>query len=133
MPSPKDGSACTIVPPAEATEAKDADDAIPGEVETIKAQQRQSGTGKYGSQPVDPYVPPETPEEKEIKTHWIEIVLVDEADKPVPGALYKVITPDNKVKVGTLDAKGYARVDDIVAGSCQISFLKLDQEAWEPA
>jgi type VI secretion system secreted protein VgrG len=133
MPSPKDGTAVSVVPATEPTEAHDADTANPGEVETIKAQQRETGTGKYGTQPVDPYTPPETPEEKEVKKSWIEIVLVDEDDKPVPGEQYKVVLPDNKVKIGTLDAKGFARIDGIDDGNCQISFPKLDKDAWEPA
>jgi hypothetical protein len=133
MPSPKDGTECSIVPPTDPTEPHDADDANPGEVEAIKAQQRETGTGKYGRQPVDPYTPPETPEEKEIKKSWIEIVLVDEENNPVPGETYKVVLPDNKVKVGTLDAKGFARIDGIEDGQCQISFPKLDKDAWEKA
>ncbi len=134
MPSPKDGDECSIVPPAAATEAKDADDAIPGEVETIKAQQRQSGTGKYGTQPVDPYIPPpEDPENPEVKLSWIEIELLDTEHHPVPGETYKVTTPDNKVKVGTLDARGFARIDGIPDGQCQVSFPKLESRAWNDA
>ncbi len=130
MPSPKDGTECSIVPPAAATEAHDADNAIPGEVEDLKTLQRQQGQGKYGKQPVDPYVPPETPEDKEILTSWVEIRLVDEDDKPIPGETYKIVTPDNKVKVGTLDVLGMARVEGIPDGTCQISFPKLDADAW---
>jgi type VI secretion system secreted protein VgrG len=133
MPSAKDGTECSVLAPTDPTEAHDADTADPGEVESIKAQQRQTGTGKYGSQPVDPYKPPEPTQQQPVKTTWIEILLVDAHNKPVPGETYKCVMPDNKVKVGTLDAKGFARIDGIEDGQCQISFPKLDKDAWEPA
>ncbi len=133
MPSPKSGTTVSVVPAADPTEARDADDASPGAVESVKELQRQTGTGKYGSCPITPYTPPQTPEEKETHTSWIEIVLIDEDNNPVPGEPYKVVTPDNKVKSGTLDAKGFAHIDGIPDGTCQISFPKLDADAWKPA
>ncbi|MBK8184486.1 MAG: type VI secretion system tip protein VgrG [Candidatus Competibacteraceae bacterium] len=64
--------------------------------------------------------------------HWIEIELVDEASRPVPGAKYEITMPDQTVKQGTLDEKGWARVDGIKdPGQCQITFPDLDREAWD--
>jgi type VI secretion system secreted protein VgrG len=64
--------------------------------------------------------------------HWIEIELVDEADQPVPGEKYEIAMPDQTVKKGTLDEKGWARVDGIKdPGQCKITFPNLDREAWD--
>ena len=64
---------------------------------------------------------------------WIEIELVDEEDEPVPGEKYKITLPDGSVAQGTLDQNGFARVEGIDSGTCQITFPKLDKDAWETA
>ena len=134
MPSPKDGKAGTAVSPTDPAASLEADNADPGEVEQIKAEQSQTISGKYGSTPVKPYKPPQTQEEKEKKKSWIEIELVDEEKKPVPGEKYKITLPDGEtVAEGTLNEKGLARVDGIDPGTCKITFPELDQEAWEKA
>jgi hypothetical protein len=132
MPSPKSGSAGSAVSPADPAEAQEADVADPGEVEEIKAEQRQTKAGKYGTEKVKPHKPPQTEEEKAKKPSWIEIEMVDEADKPVTGMAYRITLPDGEtVADGTLDEKGFARVDGIEPGSCKITFPQLDQDAWE--
>ncbi|MBN2271775.1 MAG: type VI secretion system tip protein VgrG [Sedimentisphaerales bacterium] len=128
---PTPGRAGSVVAPVVPVKAEDADDADPGEVAEIKAQQIQTQSGKYGSVPVIPYKPPETEEEKKKKTSWIEIELVDEKDKPIPGERYKITLPDKSVADGTLDEKGFARLDGIEPGTCKICFPELDKEAWE--
>jgi hypothetical protein len=133
MPSPKSGKAGSAVAPADPKKAEDADKADPGEVEKVKAEQRQTKSGKYGSTPVEPHKPPKTKDEKEKKKAWIEIELVDDEDKPVPGESYKITLPDDTVAEGTLDEKGFARVDGIEPGTCKITFPDLDKNAWKRA
>ncbi len=130
---PKTGKAGAPVDPAEPKAAQEADKADPGEVDETKAEQRKTQSGKYGSEKVKPYKPPQTREEKKQKTSWIEIELVDERDAPVPGEAYRITLPDGTVAEGTLDDKGFARVDGIDPGTCQVTFIHLDQEAWEKA
>ena len=73
-------------------------------------------------------------EDEEQKTSWIEIELVDEDDNPIPGEQYRVTLPDGEtVAEGTLDDKGVAHVGGIDPGTCQITFPRLDKEAWEQA
>ncbi len=128
----KSGKACNVVPPAAPDKAEDADKADPGEVEQTKAEQRKTQSGKYGSEKVKPYKPPQTKEEKKQKTSWIEIEMVDEENQPVPGMVYRITLPDGEtVAEGTLDDKGFARVDGIEPGNCQITFPDLDQDAWQ--
>jgi len=129
------GSPCSLVPPAAPTKAEEADKADPGEVEETKARQRQTKTGKYGSTQVKPFKPPQTEEEAAKKPHWIQINLVDDKDKPIPGQKYEIKLPDGStVASGTLDDKGQARVEGIAdPGQCQITFPDLDKDKWHRA
>lgn len=132
MPSPKSGKAGSVVSPADPKKAEEADKADPGEVDKVKAEQRKTEAGKYGSVKVKPYKPPETKEEREKKKSWIEIEMVDEEGQPVVGERYKITLPDGEtVAEGTLDSTGLARVDGIEPGTCKITFPQLDQDAWE--
>lgn len=75
---------------------------------------------------------PDSDENKD-KTHFVEIMLVDDAGKPVAGEVYEIKLPDGSVASGTTDEKGMARVENIDSGSVDISFPELDKDAWEPA
>jgi hypothetical protein len=108
----KSGKACTAVEPVAP------DDGRPGHV-TLD-----------GSEPVKPFKPTEEDEENEEKS-WIEIEMVDEEDNPVPGMKYKVTLSDETVAEGTLDGKGFARLEGIPKGNCKVTFPELDKEAWE--
>ena len=118
----KSGKAGTPVLPTAPDKAEDADIADPGKAAEIRAAK---------TEPDKPHKPPS--EEDEEEKSWIEIELVDEEDQPVPGEKYKITLPDGSVATGTLDEKGFARVDGIEPGTCQITFPDLDKEAWEPA
>lgn len=77
--------------------------------------------------------PTHNPANAEPKPHWIEIELVDEAGKPVAGEPYSITLPDGTtVADGTLDEKGCARVENIDAGNCKVTFPNRDKEAWSP-
>ncbi len=70
------------------------------------------------------------PREVEEKT-WIAIELVDEADQPVPSERYEVKLPDGRIRKGSLDSNGHARISGLDPGTCQICFPNLDAEAGE--
>ncbi len=72
--------------------------------------------------------PKPKPETKE-KT-WIEIVLVDQDEKPVAGEAYRLTLPDGATRSGNLDAQGFARVDGIESGPCDVRFPKIDGREW---
>lgn len=130
---PASGSAGALVSPLAPEAAQEADDADPGEVEKIKAAQRESQTGKYGATPPPQFKPkPQRPEEQK-KTVWIEIEMVDEAGNPAAGERFELILPNGEVYPGMLNTQGLARVDGIDPGSCQITFPNLDKETWERA
>lgn len=62
--------------------------------------------------------------------HWVEIELLDQAGKPVPGEQYQIELPDGSTVEGNLDAKGQARVEGIDPGNCKISFPNIDKKSW---
>ncbi len=130
---PKSGSPVSLVAPTAPKEALSADVADPGQVARAVADQIQTQKGKYGETPVEPYKPPASPEAKGTQTSWIEIELVDEAGKPVPGEKYSIKLPDGRTESGTLDGKGFARVAPIDPGTCDVSFPDLDKDAWKKA
>jgi hypothetical protein len=125
--NPKSGNAGSPVSPMDPQKAEAADVADPGEVEKVKAEQRKTQSGKYGSVPVKASKAPETEEEKAVKKSWIEIVAVDEKDRPLPGERYKIALPDGSVTEGTLDEKGFARIEGIEPGSCTVTFPEVDK------
>ena len=119
------------MPPAAPKQAAEADTADPGEVEKVKAEQIKTKSGKYGSKKVKPYKPPQTPEEKEKKKSWIEINLKDDKGKPIPGEPYELILPDGEVVAsGTLDEKGFARVEGIEPGQAKVCFPNQEDDQW---
>jgi len=136
--NPKSGKAGKIVTPAKPANAEDADVADPGKVSETKAQQAQTKTGKYGAPQSTPHKPSNDSnqskeEQQQNKKSWIEIELVDEAGEPVAGEAYEITLPNGTTTKGTLDGKGFARVDGIDPGTCKVTFTNLDKEAWKKA
>ena len=136
----KSGKAGKAVPPGAVKKPEEADIADPGKIAEIKAEQRRRESGKYGSQKVKPHKPPpeeqtegeeKQEKEQERKNSWIEIELVGEDNKPIPGEKYRVTLPDDSVAEGTLDENGLARVEGFENGTCKVCFPNLDKEAWE--
>jgi type VI secretion system secreted protein VgrG len=129
--NPKSGKAGSAVTPAKAKAAEPADLADPGAVAQTKAEQAKSKSGKYGTTPLKPHK--ESAGEDPERTAWIEIELKDDAGQPVAGEAYQITLPDDTVASGTLDDKGFARVEGIPEGTCKITFTNLDESAWEEA
>jgi len=63
--------------------------------------------------------------------HFIEIELVGEDRKGVAGVEYLLTLPDGTESSGYTNSLGLIRIDGVDAGNCQITFPKLDKEAWE--
>jgi hypothetical protein len=63
---------------------------------------------------------------------WVEVLLVDENDAPVPKQRYRVQLPDGSLMTGNLNDEGKVRFDSIVAGTCQISFPDIHSKEWQP-
>jgi hypothetical protein len=110
-----------------------ADHIVPGSEVTYKAQLAAMTPAQQAAAAASdaPTHNPNSEENKE-KKHWIEIELMDEEGKPAAGERYRVTVPDGTIQEGTLDEKGFARVDGIDPGTCKVTFPELDKEAWEP-
>jgi type VI secretion system secreted protein VgrG len=134
------GSPGSLVSPLSPTDATAASDADPGQTTSVTGQ---GGTPaamslatispvlrKKSAASDAPAHDPNSPDNKD-KTNWIEIKLVDTEGKPVPGEPYQITLPDGSVSDGTLDQNGFARVDGIDPGSCQVTFPNLDQDSWQ--
>ncbi|MFO0611727.1 MAG: hypothetical protein U0414_04000 [Polyangiaceae bacterium] len=61
---------------------------------------------------------------------WIEITLVDGQGAPVPNEPYRVVSSQGESLLGTLDGNGFARIDGIAAGGCDVTFPKIDRREW---
>lgn len=61
---------------------------------------------------------------------FVEFQLIGEDGNGIGYEEYAITLPGGKVITGELDAAGLVRVDGIPAGTCQLSFPKLDKEAW---
>lgn len=129
----KSGKAGSPVLPAAPDTTEDADIADSGKMAEVKAEQVKKEQGKYGTEPEKPHKAPQNEEdtEDEEKKSWIEIEMVGEDDKPIPGEKYKIALPDDTVAQGTLDEKGFARIEGIAEpGTCKVTFPDIDKEAW---
>ena len=140
------GSAGSAVSPLAPTDPAEADTANPGEndvptatpgtLATTSAEEVSPISGSSAPQSPASNAPthdPNDPENKKKKS-WIEIQLNDEEGNPIPGEPYKITLPDGTtIADGALDNKGFARVDNIDPGTCQVTFPNLDKDAWEPA
>ncbi|MEW6051212.1 MAG: hypothetical protein AB1644_09165 [Candidatus Zixiibacteriota bacterium] len=56
---------------------------------------------------------------------FLEIRLVDKDGKPKKDEPFTVTLPDGTTKDGQLDARGYARLDDVPPGRCTIKFKNV--------
>ncbi|MHC4198545.1 MAG: hypothetical protein ACYSU0_00940 [Planctomycetota bacterium] len=137
----KSGKAPKAVPPAEPEKVE-----APAEAMAAKGGEAKAGkAGKPGQQQqaesttrdMKAHKEATTEEEKEQKeeegeTSWIEIELVGEDDVGIPGEKYRIILPDGETYAdGTLDEKGFARVEGFEKGTCKVCFPDIDKEAWE--
>jgi type VI secretion system secreted protein VgrG len=126
------GPGATVVKPTAPKQAEIADHANPGSLAESYKSQRAAMSSSQAAAAEAPWHNPNEEENKQKKS-WIEIELMDEANKPVPGEAYRVTLPDGTTLAeGTLDEKGFARVDGIDPGTCKVTFPNLDKDAWQP-
>ena len=130
--APLPGMPGMLVSPMAVAIAEIADDAVGGEKSETYKNQRAAMSPAAVAAANAPSHDPKSEENKKKKS-WIEIELVDESNKPVAGEKYRITLPDGTTLAeGTLDEKGFARVDNIDPGTCKVTFPNLDKDAWKP-
>lgn len=112
-----------LVGPVAPDEAKDADNAVTGEITKYKGTERKKEAKQEKKEGK------KDPE----KRGWIEVCLLDMSGKPVCGEEVEVVDPEDAAHYTSTNDKGVARVEGIAEGSCKVTFPRLDGEAWEPA
>lgn len=132
MAACKAGKPGTIVAPAAPTEAHEADNSDPVEVNKAKVSQRELKTGKYGKQEIKTFKPEEAKDSEEKEKSWIALKLKDkESGKGIAGEPYEVKLADGSVATGTLDSQGEAKVDGVDPGNCEITYPNLHEKKWD--
>lgn len=56
---------------------------------------------------------------------WVAVTVVDEEDRPLAGAQFRLRLPDASTLGGALDPDGHTRVDNIAAGRCWLELTDL--------
>lgn len=74
-----------------------------------------------------------TPSQLYKPTAMVEIELLDTEGNPVPGEPWDQVLPDGSKRSGQLDERGRAIVSSIPEGVRQVTFPRLDADAWAPA
>jgi hypothetical protein len=64
------------------------------------------------------------------KKHWVEVRMIDETNKPVPGLKCRLRDSADAIHNGMLNNKGICRFDGLPAGDAYVCFPELDQQAW---
>lgn len=65
-------------------------------------------------------------------THWIEVTLLGQDDKPIPEQRVRLTVPTGEIYTGVLDSAGRYRKEDLSPGVCTIAFPDLDGDVWYP-
>ena len=56
---------------------------------------------------------------------FIEITLLDDKGEPIANEPYWVLDPEGNEHTGNLDGSGFARIDNIKPGNCQVAFPEI--------
>lgn len=137
MPSPKSG--CEV-PPDEPVVPKPAHNALNDKAgkpaEKKDPDKPPSGGGVPGStkvkdKPGGGDTPPGPSEDE--PTHWISLNLKDDKGKPVANESFIIKASDGTEHPGATDADGKAKVSDLPAGQCQISFPRISKSELKKA
>lgn len=64
---------------------------------------------------------------------WVEVLVVDDANRPMAGVEYEIELSDGRVERGRTDEHGILRYEDLPSGSCKVRLLDVDASGWDVA
>jgi hypothetical protein len=105
---------------------------LAGRVRLVPVPRRRAGGGGGEAAEVAPSAAPAPASAPRKHRGWIAIKLIDDDGRPVPNEAYRIALPDGAIAEGTLDASGYARIDDIASGTAKVCFPDIDAADWRP-
>ena len=70
---------------------------------------------------------PSAQEERASEGDWIELELLNQLGEPVAHRSFRVIQHQRVVREGTTNANGFARIEHLSPGACDIEFVDLDE------
>ncbi|MEM7151562.1 MAG: hypothetical protein AAF799_01925 [Myxococcota bacterium] len=65
------------------------------------------------------------------ETEWVEVVVLDEDDRPVPLVDYEIRLSDGRVRRGRTDINGALYYDGLPSGTCELVLLDRDESTWD--
>jgi phage baseplate assembly protein gpV len=85
------------------------------------------------SLPLSPPLPPTspTPPGEDVPLTTLEVVVVDNDNKPLSSVRFEVKDPSGKVHQGTTNPEGLIRIDGLPAGQCEVSLTDLAPDDWK--
>lgn len=120
-------------PPGVASAAQAGDASTPGAADQVKPGRDHTYTGDpNGPGPVTPIDPPRPPDDPDDPggDASISFDLKDEDGNPIPHEPFEVLLPNGFRRTGSLDREGFARIENIPPGECQITFPRIDGAEW---
>jgi type VI secretion system secreted protein VgrG len=111
------GTEVNVCTPTKPEEAAEADNDKPGRKMQLEKQSFERKKNKTKEDPK--------------KKSWVIVGLDDEEGKPVTGEPFQLWQGDTLISSGTLNNKGRRKVNGIDPGSYDLTFPKLDKDAWE--
>lgn len=111
----------------ELLDAAEAERAKTGQT-TLLLLRRQRWYGRA----VEEQARPLTPSQLRKERHWIEVLVVDKAEKNLPDLQLEVELADGSQKSLRTNADGIVRLDGIPPGNATIRLPQLDGKVWKP-
>lgn len=66
-----------------------------------------------------------------LEKEWVEVVVLDEDDRPVPLVDYEIRLSDGRVRTGRTDINGLIYYDGLPGGTCELVLLDRDESTWD--
>jgi hypothetical protein len=86
----------------------------------------QGLTALEASEPQPEWEPPPQKEEPPPKGAWIELELVNQDGEPVANRSFRILQKGNVVREGMTNAAGFARIEPLAPGPCDVEFPDLN-------